>query len=44
MSEKNNEIQNLVQDKRDIRKLLDETQLEFGSEIDSLKNKIYTQQ
>lgn len=44
VSEKNIEIQNLVQDKREIRRSLDEVQLELGSEIDSLKNKLYSQQ
>lgn len=42
--EKNSEIQNLVQDKRELRRVMDENQLELGSEIDSLKNKLYTQQ
>lgn len=42
--EKNNEIQNLVQDKRDLRRQMDDNQLELGSEIDSLKNKLYSQQ
>ena len=42
--EKNSEIQNLVQDKRDLRRQMDDNQLELGSEIDSLKNKLYFQQ
>ena len=44
INEKNNEIQNLVREKRELRRYLDEAQLEMGSEIDTLKNKLYSQQ
>lgn len=43
-NEKNGEIQNLVREKRELRRYLDEAQLEMGSEIDTLKNKLYSQQ
>ena len=43
-NEKNAEIQNLVREKRELRRYLDEAQLEMGSEIDTLKNKLYAQQ
>lgn len=43
-NEKNAEIQNLVREKRDLRRYLDDAQLEMGSEIDTLKNKLYSQQ
>jgi hypothetical protein len=44
LSEKNTEIQNLVQEKRELRRALDDLQLQLGSEIDTLKNKLCSQQ
>lgn len=44
ISEKNAEIQNQVNEKKELRKFLDETQLELSSDIENLKNKLYSQE
>jgi predicted nucleic acid-binding Zn-ribbon protein len=44
LGEKNNEIQSQVIEKRELRRSLDDLQLRLGSEIDTLKNKLHSQQ